>query len=142
MPNGLFDLDGVRRAKIRAVAAHTGRPLLIYAVDFFNQHKIIACAGEINLDFRDKNGFEECTHNITGTSLDVLLHSPGGLAEAAESIVQLLRARFSDVRFIVPSMAKSAATMLALSGNVLVMDEVPCVFPGLDPANLQRSRTL
>ena len=88
LPNGTSDLDGIRRAKLRAVANHTQRPLLVYAVDFYNQPKIAACIGEVNLDFRDKNGFEECTHNIPGPNLDVLLHSPGGLAEAAESIVQ------------------------------------------------------
>src|SRR5207302_1902999 len=99
-------------------------PLLVYAVDFYNQQKIAACLGEVNLDFRDKTGFEECTHNIPGPNIDVLLHSPGGLAEAAESIVKLLRSKYTDVRFIIPSMAKSAATMLALSGNTLVMDEV------------------
>jgi hypothetical protein len=118
------DLDGVRRAKLGAVADHTQRPLLVYAADFYNQLKVAACIGEVSLDFRDKHGFEECTHNIPGPNLDVLLHSPGGLAEAAESIVKLLRPKYTDIRFIIPSMAKSAATMLALSGNALVMDEV------------------
>lgn len=51
------------------------------------------------------------------------MHSPGGTAEAAESIVDLLRARFTNIRFIIPNAAKSAATMLAMSGNTLLMDE-------------------
>lgn len=51
------------------------------------------------------------------------MFSPGGTAEAAESIVEILRAKFSDVRFIIPSVAKSAATMLAMSGNMLLLDE-------------------
>jgi hypothetical protein len=52
------------------------------------------------------------------------MHSPGGLAEAAESLVELLRARFTSVRFIIPSIAKSAATMVAMSGDQLLMDEM------------------
>ena len=43
LPSGAPDLDGVRRAKLRAVADHTHRPLLVYAVDFYNQPKIAAC---------------------------------------------------------------------------------------------------
>lgn len=139
LPNGTLDLDGVRRGKIRAVAARTGRPLLVYAVDFYNQQKMLSCAGEVNLDFRDKNGFEECTHNLAGPNLDVVLHSPGGLAEAAESIVKLLRAKFTDIRFIVPSMAKSAATMLALSGNALVMDEMSELGPTDPQFSMQKA---
>jgi hypothetical protein len=139
LPNGALDLDGVRRAKYRALAAHTGRPLLIYASDFFNQGKIVGSGGEVNLDFRDKNGFEECTHNIPGPNLDVLLHSPGGLAEAAESIVKLLRTKYTDIRFIIPSMAKSAATMLALSGNSLVMNELSELGPTDPQFSMQRA---
>jgi len=52
----------------------------------------------------------------------VLLHSPGGVAEAAESIVKLIRSQFRYVRFIVPDIAKSAATMLALSGDEILLD--------------------
>jgi len=124
LPNGAPDFDGVRRAKIQELITHTGRPLLIYASDFLNEPKVAACGGEVNLDLRDKNGFSECTSRIDGEALDVLIHSPGGLAEAAESIVKLLRHRLRDVRFIVPSIAKSAATMLVLSGNQIVMDEM------------------
>jgi hypothetical protein len=50
-------------------------------------------------------------------------HSPGGSAEATESVVGLLRERFSHIRFIIPSVAKSAATMLAMSGEQLLMDD-------------------
>lgn len=124
LPNGNPDFDGVRRAKIRDLADHTGRPLVVYAADFLNESKMVACGGEVSLDFRDKNGFLECTQRLEGPALDVLVHSPGGLAEAAESIVKLLRNKFLDIRFIVPSIAKSAATMLVLSGNSLVMDEL------------------
>jgi hypothetical protein len=124
LPNGTLDFDGVRRAKIAELAAHTGRPLLIYASDFLNQNKATACAGEVSLDMRDKVGFLEGVQGLQGNQLDVMIHSPGGLAEAAESIVKVLRHRFNDIRFIVPSMAKSAATMLVLSGNAVVMDEL------------------
>ena len=53
-----------------------------------------------------------------------MLQSPGGFAETVDAIVGLLRPRFRRVSFVIPVFAKSAATMLALSGNQLVLDEL------------------
>lgn len=74
------------------------------------------------IDFSDKIGFKTVIDNIEPPNLDVLIHSPGGIADAAESIVHQLRARFTSVRFIIPSFAKSAATMLVMSGDEILMD--------------------
>lgn len=69
----------------------------------------------------DKTGFEAVTQNLKGKNLDVLIHSPGGLPDTAEALVRMLRRQFDDVRFIVPAYAKSAATMMAMSGNEILM---------------------
>jgi hypothetical protein len=68
----------------------------------------------------DKDSFVDATRNLPGPELDILIESPGGLAEAVESIVAILRAKYDHIRFLVPGMAKSAATMLALSGDQIV----------------------
>lgn len=114
--------DQVRRKKIVALKQITGRNTIIYVSDFLGEKARIVGNG-ISIDLTDKEGFVEVTKNLTGNKLDVLLFSPGGTAEAAESIVDILRAKFSDIRFIIPSVAKSAATMLTMSGNLLLMDE-------------------
>lgn len=116
-----LDVDGVRRDKIKAVEKTTGRPLILYASDLSHPQKTSnnQLGGLLSLD--DKDGFIEAMRGIQGDNLDVLLHSPGGLAEATESIVALLRSRFKNVRFIIPSVAKSAATMLAMSGDEIVI---------------------
>lgn len=76
------------------------------------------------ISLADKDGFDEVSRNIPrGSEVDILLHSPGGSAEATESIVEILRDRFTNIRFIIPNVAKSAATMLAMSGNMLLLDE-------------------
>ncbi len=62
----------------------------------------------------------------------MVLHSPGGQAEAAERIVALLRSRFKFVRFIIPHSAFSAATMLAASGDELLLDDTSALGP-IDP---------
>lgn len=123
-PDGreMLDIDGVRRDKMKAVMEHTKRPLIVYAVDFLNEGKVQAVGSGINLDWSDKEGFIEAIQDIKDDSVDVLIHSHGGLAEAADSIVDIIRGKFKHVRFIVPNLAKSAATMLALSGDEIIMD--------------------
>ena len=76
--------------------------------------------------------FSDLTRTVSGRSIDVLIHSPGGMAEAAERIVHLLRARFDSVRFIIPHTAFSAATMLAMSADELVLDDTSALGP-IDP---------
>jgi hypothetical protein len=71
----------------------------------------------------DKDAFAEVVEDLDGDSVAVVLQSPGGFAETAEAIVQLLRGTFGRVEFVVPLYAKSAATMLALSGDRLLLDE-------------------
>jgi hypothetical protein len=118
------DLDGIRRAKIAKLSEYRQRPLVIYASDFLNQKKASLAGAELNLDWSDKLGFIEVIQSLEGEKVDVLLHSPGGSADAVQSIVDIIRSKFSDVSFIIPNVAKSAATMLALSGNELIMDEM------------------
>ena len=60
--------------------------------------------------------------SITESEIDVFINSPGGFAEVTESLVTMLRSKFGHVRFIVPNMAKSAATLFCLSGNEILMD--------------------
>jgi len=119
-------IDFVRRQKMKAVQKITGRPLVVYASDFITPNPLKAqfAGNAMMLSLADKDGFDEVTRNLPhGTPIDILLHSPGGSAEATESIVALLRDRFSHIRFIIPNAAKSAATMLAMSGEQLLMDE-------------------
>lgn len=119
--NGHIDYDKYRRTKLEAVERHTGIPLVVYATDFLNADKVRSCQGQVDIDLTDLQGFQEVTRDLPEGPLDVLLHSPGGSAEAGESIVKVIRQRFSPVRFIVPVTAKSAATMLALSGDEILM---------------------
>jgi hypothetical protein len=131
--------DIVRRQKIDQVQKLTGRHLIIYAVDFIspNPFKSQTVGNLITISLADKDGFDEVTRNLKDREkgLDVLLQSPGGSAEATESIVELLRDRFSDIRFIIPNTAKSAATMLAMSGNQILMDERSELGP-IDPQRI------
>lgn len=63
----------------------------------------------------------EACSNVSERELDLLLTSPGGSPEAAESVVHYLRTRFDHIRVIVPVAAMSAGTMIALAADEIVM---------------------
>lgn len=136
-PNG--DFDYVRRSKYELVKEITKRPLLVYVTAFHNPVKAQVASPFLTIDLSDKDGFYEIIRNIDAKEVDVFLHSPGGSAEATESIVTMLRNRFETVRFIVTGAAKSAATMLALSGNSILMDSAAELGP-IDPQVRVRGR--
>jgi len=115
--------DTVRRAKLAELNTITGRPVILYAVEMFNRRKIEAAAGDIAIDLSDKEGFKEALIGVEGNEIDVILHSPGGSPEATESLVKLLRSRFQNIRFLIPNIAKSAATMFSMSGNEIILGQ-------------------
>jgi len=124
--------DLVRRAKIAKVETLTHRPLVVYASDFTDDDKAARVGAGLGIDLNDKTGFTQALSDIPAGPLDILLHSPGGSPTATESLVHLIRDSYNPVRFIIPHTVKSAATMLALSGDeILVSDQAE--FGPIDP---------
>jgi len=124
-------IDEVRRKYLIQLSQHTGRNVILYAANF------TAPIGPEALPFiqiidEDMQGFMEVVHGLHGDNLDLILHSPGGVLEAAESIVCYLRSKFSNIRIIVPHLAQSAATMIACSADVIVMGKQSFLGP-IDP---------
>jgi len=60
----------------------------------------------------------------SGTAIDVIIDSPGGDLQSAYVIVRELRRRFTNVSVFVPLMAKSAATLISLAADELVLGEL------------------
>ena len=58
--------------------------------------------GTVSITLGDVQAFMETCSNVTERQLDLRITSPGGFAEAAESIVEYLRTRFDHIRVIVP----------------------------------------
>lgn len=53
--------------------------------------------------------------------MDLLLRSPGGVIDVTEKIVMMFRKRSRGFRVIVPEAAKSAATLIAIAADEIVM---------------------
>ena len=105
----------MRLETMRRIEKETGRPLLCYATDTASNQTGVA------IDDQDVVGFGDLVDSVFGSDADVFLISNGGYPEAAERIVSRLRSRFEHLRFIVPSNAFSAATLLCFSGEQVLM---------------------
>lgn len=124
----------LRVETMRRIEAHTGRPLLCYVT----QTNFLPPGLPQNItaiEDSDLEGFDSLidSHIQDGKdSVDVFFVSNGGSAEASERIVRLLRDNFSTIRFILPSNAFSAATMMSFACNSILMTDTAALGP-IDP---------
>jgi hypothetical protein len=61
--------------------------------------------------------------------VDMYIETPGGSGETAEEIVRFLRNNFGTVSFVVSGEAKSAGTIIVLSGDEILMTETGSLGP-------------
>lgn len=82
----------------------------------------------------DKNGLMATIHKMDrAKGLDLVLHIPGGDMAATESLIDHLRSMFgTDIRVIVPQIAMSGGTMIALAAKEIVMGKHSNIGP-IDP---------
>ncbi len=112
--------DILRRKYLKALSAKTERATIVYATAWLEDREGLS-AEVLSIGLGDKHGFMEAVSNIEERELDLILHSPGGSPEAAEAIIEYLRTRFDHIRAVVPLAAMSAATMIALACDEIVM---------------------
>ena len=110
--------------RLRQLAALIGtrydRNVLYYASSFLQKPQVPGLFTSINME--DINGFMAGVHGHDfSKGLLLVLHTPGGMAEAAQTIVDYLRSKFSAIDVLVPTYAMSAGTMIALGCDRVVM---------------------
>lgn len=66
------------------------------------------------------------------SKLAIVLQTGGGSIDVTERIVNLVRHHYGEVVFIIPDIALSAGTVLAMSGDAIMMDYFSCLGP-IDP---------
>lgn len=125
------DIDGIRREYLLKTHQHTKRNVILYATRF-TQPALQAPPDLLSITDSDIQGLMEVIHGLKGTTLDLILHSPGGSLEATESFVHYLRSKFKDIRVIVPHLAMSAATMVCCAADSIMMGKHSFLGP-IDP---------
>lgn len=123
--------DKIRRRYLKSLHKYTKNDTIIYFANFSpNLPNINGSAISINLE--DISGLMTALNNLHGETLDLIIHSPGGQAEATIQIVQYLRSKYKKIRAIIPQNAMSAATMLACACDEIIMGKESAIGP-IDP---------
>lgn len=130
-PNaGVQYLGSKKKELIKALSEKTGRNTILYFSAFMHkQSNADACIND-----KDVNALMENIHKMNRSKgLDLILHTPGGDLAATEQIIHYLRSAFNgDVRAIIPQMAMSAGSMIAVSCKSIIMGRQSCLGP-FDP---------
>lgn len=127
--------DIVRRKYLEKLHDLTGRNVIAYYSGWLQKGPLVqGNFPGFSLNDSDKTGFMSTIHELDrDLGLDLLLHTPGGSMAATESLVDYLRSMFgTDIRAIVPQLAMSGGTMMALACREIIMGKHSSLGP-IDP---------
>jgi len=110
-----------RQALIKEIEKETERKFLVYVARI-----------DAAINHTDILGFGDLLHGFDNEDVDLLLQSPGGEIDRAEKIVGMCRERCKTLRVIVPESAKSAATLIAIASDTILMSDTSELGP-VDP---------
>ena len=130
--NVSIQLDVEMKRALNDIQAIRQRPIFCYISNTLNH--AIAGKVSVSIDNTDDGPFMEILRNIPADvkAIDIILVTPGGLADTVDYFVKKLRERFDSIAFILPYMAMSAGTIFCLSGDELIMSESAYIGP-VDP---------
>lgn len=100
----------LRQLLISDIEEETGRELFVY---FSRVDQAITET--------DGDDFSEVLSATESKDIDILLHTPGGFVDAVEKFLSVLGHLEVTSRVIVPSLAKSGGTLIALSATEILM---------------------
>lgn len=127
------ELLSMRVDKMNDLFKKTDRNIICYFSAWL-QGNIASPNQEVQIYDNDMNGFMNAVSGMDKEKgLDLILHTPGGVTTATESLVGYLRKIFNnDIRVIVPHMAMSAGTMIACAAKEIIMGKESSLGP-VDP---------
>lgn len=124
--------DAVRRKYIRELSDYTKRDTIIYITAYATNKMANTPSQAVSVMMDDVQSFMTTLKGLKKDKLDLIIHSPGGSVEAAEQLVNYLRAKYKHIRAIIPHSAMSAATMLACACDEIIMGKHSAIGP-IDP---------
>ena len=125
-------LNEKRVELLDSIHQYTGRNVITYYSSWLTKPE----SPNIDINDSDKNAFMQAIYKMDKSKgLDLILHTPGGGIAATESIIDYLHSIFNgNIRAIVPQIAMSAGTMMALSCETIMMGKHSNLGP-VDPQN-------
>lgn len=125
-------LTGQLEASLQSVSAlRDNRNVILYSSAFLQKPNIDPSL--LQITHEEINGFMSVMYGMDCTKgLTLILHTPGGVTNAAETVVSYLRSKFTFIEAIVPAFAMSAGTMISLATDQIVMGRQSQLGP-IDP---------
>jgi len=117
-----------------------GSNVIFYASAFLQKPQ--ANQMYLQLTHEEINGFMSVMYGMDWSrGLTLILHTPGGITNAAETIVAYLNSKFQAFEVIIPTFAMSAGTMISLASDRIVMGHQSQLGP-IDPQMPMNGRTV
>lgn len=113
-----------RKAQLRKISKIRGREIIVYASDSSKGNAPVSILPQDFMPFKDQLSFVK-----SNSKLDIIIETPGGIAETVEDIVHVLRAKFEHLGIIIPGSAKSAGTIFAMAGDEILMGNSSALGP-------------
>lgn len=111
------DLTAERKKYLKLISKLRGiRDIIVYASDLTNKTN-----SPISIDYSDILPWQDQLANLKGSNIDVIIETPGGIAEVVEDMVRLLRDKYEHVGVIIPGTAKSAGTIFTMAADEILM---------------------
>ena len=112
------ELESELQSLIAKYNEYKGSYLFVYAAAIGKPIPSVSLEQSDFYIFRDFLSNKDHLENV-----DVYLETPGGSGETAEEIGRFLHDQFKSVSFVISGEAKSAGTIIALSGDEILMTE-------------------
>jgi hypothetical protein len=117
-------LTAERKTWLKRISEIRGkRDILVYAVDINKR-------APISIDNSDIIPFTDMLSDLNGSSgIDIILQTPGGIADVVERFVSALRDKYDNVGVIIPGMAMSAGTIFTMAADEILMGKTSSLGP-------------
>lgn len=100
----------LRQLLISDIEKLTGRELVVYFAKLSE-----------GINHSDPDDLSEVLEGVSGKDIDLIIQTPGGMVDAIEKFVTVLRQLKMRYRVIVPSLAKSGGTVIAMSAEKILL---------------------
>lgn len=114
-----------RKKQLGLISKHRGnRDIIVYASDITNRTN-----APVSIDYSDILPFQDQISHLNSKSIDIIIETPGGIAEVVEDMVKLLRSKYDHIGVIIPGTAKSAGTIFSMAADEILMGTTSSLGP-------------
>ena len=99
------------------------RQLLISDLERLTGREVVVHYAQLDrgISHTDADDISEIIDGLQTKDIDLILHTPGGDVDAVEKLITVLRCRLNSYRVIVPNLAKSGGTVIAIASQKILL---------------------